>query len=102
MRLLLSESPGGARAEGGLGVKRMGRQVALVLPVEQACSVVPGKPAVHLLLPVVDPPLLPDHRDLATFNLKDGLRPLSCLGNRRMRRALAEPYESGLLVQELT
>lgn len=80
----------------------MGCQVVLVLPVDQAGSVVPGKPAVHLLLPVVDPPLLPDHRDLVTFNLKDGLRPLPCLGNRRMGRALAEPCESGLPLQELT
>ena len=80
----------------------MGRQVVFIPPVNQVGGVVPGKPAVHLLFPVVDFPLLPHHWDLVSFYLKDGLRPLACLGYGGMGRVLAEPGESGLLVQELT
>lgn len=83
----------------------MGCQVILVLAVEQLGGV-PGKPAIYLLLPVVDFPLFPDHWDLVPFHLQDSLRTPTCLGEWRTSSVLAGPgrlpCESGILVQELT
>lgn len=83
----------------------MGCQVILIFPIEQLGSI-PGKPAVYLLLPVVDFPLFPDHGDLVPLHLQDGFRLLACLWEWRTGSVLAEPSrllcEAGILVQELT
>ena len=83
----------------------MGRQVIFVLSIKQLGSI-PGKPAVYLLLPIVDFPLFPDHWDLASFHLQNSPRHLACLWGWRTSSVLAGPLrlpcESGILVQELT
>lgn len=83
----------------------MGCQVILVFTIEQLGGV-PGKPAVYLLLPVVDFPLFPDHWDLVPFHLEDRFRLLICLWEWRTSSVPADPgrllCEFGILVQELT
>lgn len=68
LRLPASELSGRSPAKCHPCVKRMGGQVILVLPVNQFGGVVPGKPAVYLLFPIVNLPLLPDHWDLVAFH----------------------------------
>lgn len=50
-------------------VKRMRCQVIFILPINQFGGIVPGKPAVDLLLPIVNLPLFPHHWDSVPLHL---------------------------------
>lgn len=95
---LMSSWPVWVWGEGCVYVEGMGSQVIAVRPVQQLCRI-PGKPAVDLLLPIADPPLLPVHRGAVPSDLEHGLRELRVLG---VLAGLQGHWgEAGILTQEL-
>lgn len=66
---LLLIKAAGFRSQCRLCVKRMRCQVIFILPINQLGGIVPGKPAVYLLFPVVNLPLFPHHWDSVPFHL---------------------------------